>query len=454
MIEKTNNKHPKVLFWLFLTEMWERFSYYGMRALLVLYLVTSIAEGGLAWTEKASGQLYGIYTGLVYLTPILGGYIADKYWGFKPSIIVGAALMALGHGALAIDSTFSFFIGLALLILGNGFFKPNISTLVGKLYSTSEELKALKDSAFTIFYIGINLGAFLGTLVCGYLAQHYGWHYGFGAAGIGMVIGLIIFVSSKHHIVEPPRIKEEAKNEEKTPLTKIEKEKISVIFILAFFQIIFWLAFEQAGSSVNIFTHTYVNKVIELPSYVGQWFAEINHSGEYLFEIPTAWFQGINALLIIILGLPFSGLWRWLAFKGKNPSSPTKFAFGLLFLSAGFMVLVIGATSAAKGQVHWGWVAAMYLLHTMGELCLSPVGLSMVSKLSPAKMAGTMMGVWLGAIALANYIGGALSGYMEEISKSSSISNFFMIFVTLPLITSITLFLLSKRLKTRMHGSE
>ena len=453
-MNSTKKRHSKVLIWLFLTEMWERFSYYGMRAILVLYLVTAISEGGLGWSEMASGQLYGIYTGLVYLTPLIGGYIADKYWGFKSSIIVGGILMALGHGALAIKSDYAFFAGLSLLIIGNGFFKPNISSLVGEIYSKNEDLKALKDSAFTIFYMGINLGAFLGTLVCGYLAQAYGWHYGFGAAGIGMIVGLIVFSLTKHHIQEPVKNSSQQQIERAKPLTSIEKDKLLVIFILAFFQITFWLAYEQAGSSVNLFTHTYVNKIIELPNIIGSWFIQADAMGKYMFDIPTAWFQAINAFLIIVLGLPFSALWKWLAIKNKNPSSPTKFALGLIFLSIGFMVLIVGATGVAKGHVHWCWLVFMYLLHTVGELCLSPVGLSMVTKMAPVKLAGTMMGVWFLAIAIANYIGGALSGYMQEISKASSISNFFMIFVTIPMVAAVVLLVFSKKLTKLMHDTE
>ena len=453
-MNSTKKRHSKVLIWLFLTEMWERFSYYGMRAILVLYLVTAISEGGLGWSEMASGQLYGIYTGLVYLTPLIGGYIADKYWGFKSSIIVGGILMALGHGALAINSDYAFFAGLSLLIIGNGFFKPNISSLVGEIYSKNDDLKALKDSAFTIFYMGINLGAFLGTLVCGYLAQAYGWHYGFGAAGIGMIVGLIVFSLTKHHIQEPVKNSSQQQIEQAKPLTKIEKDKLLVIFILAFFQITFWLAYEQAGSSVNLFTHTYVNKIIELPNIIGSWFIQADAMGKYMFDIPTAWFQAINAFLIIVLGLPFSALWKWLAIKNKNPSSPTKFALGLIFLSIGFMVLIVGATGVAKGHVHWCWLVFMYLLHTVGELCLSPVGLSMVTKMAPVKLAGTMMGVWFLAIAIANYIGGALSGYMQEISKASSISNFFMIFVTIPMVAAVVLLVFSKKLTKLMHDTE
>lgn len=450
-----NNKHPRVLIWLFLTEMWERFSYYGMRALLVLYLVTSISEGGLGWTEKASGQLYGFYTGLVYLTPMLGGYIADKYWGFKKSIIVGGVLMALGHGSLAMNSEIFFFIGLGLLILGNGFFKPNISSLVGNLYNKNEALKELKDSGFTIFYIGINLGAFLGTIVCSLLADKYGWHYGFGAAGIGMLVGLIMFSLVKHKIEEPSIVKSNSEIKiESVKLSKSEKNKLIVILVLAIFQITFWLAYEQAGSSINLFTHNYVDRNIVLPPIMGQLFVEVNALGQYIYEIPAAAFQSVNALFIIMLGLPVSSLWKWLAQKNKNPSSPVKFAMGLLFLSLGFIVLIAGAVNVEKGQVNLVWVLLLYLFHTVGELCLSPVGLSMVNKYSPKRMLGAMMGVWLFSIAIANYIGGALSGYMEEIAKSSSIINFFMIFVVIPIIAAILLLMLSNRLNSLVLETE
>jgi POT family proton-dependent oligopeptide transporter len=302
--------------------------------------------------------------------------------------------------------------------------------------------------------MGINLGAFLGTLVCGYLAQAYGWHYGFGAAGIGMIVGLIVFSLTKHHIQEPLKDTKQQQIDQAKPLTKIEKDKLLVIFILAFFQITFWLAYEQAGSSVNLFTHTYVNKLIAIPSLIGAWFMQADAMGKYMFDIPTAWFQAINAFLIIVLGLPFSALWKWLAIKNKNPSSPTKFALGLMFLSIGFMVLIVGASGVEKGHVHWFWLVIMYLLHTVGELCLSPVGLSMVTKMAPVKLAGTMMGVWFLAIAIANYIGGALSGYMQEISKASSITNFFMIFVIIPLVAALVLLVFSKKLSKLMHDTE
>ncbi|MDQ3394082.1 MAG: peptide MFS transporter [Bacteroidota bacterium] len=434
------DRHPKALYLLFFTEMWERFSFYGMRALLILYAISEVSKGGLGWSSADAGQLYGTYTGLVYVTPIIGGYLADKFLGFRYAVILGGMLMALGHGSLAIENMPAFYTGLGLLVLGNGLFKPNISSMVGQLYP---EGSPLKDSAYTIFYMGINIGAFLGVLVCGYLGEQINWHYGFGAAGVGMVIGLIIFYFGQKTLgdigLKPIKVIN-AEKVERQPLTKVERERLYVIVALSFFSILFWLSFEQAGSSMNIFAYKFTDRHIDFLN----------------FEIPASWFQSVNSLFIFTLAPLFSILWVKLSKNNMNPIGPIKFAFGLLFLSLGFVALVIGslqipqgAESASVGMI---WLVLAYLLHTMGELCLSPVGLSYVNKLSPRYLLGLMFGIWFMANAIGYYIGGALAGMIDQMAQEKTMSEFFMIFVIISFVSCILLFLVSPILKKWMNG--
>lgn len=430
-------KHPAALYLLFFTEMWERFSYYGMRAIFILYLTSEMAKGGLGWTSAEAGQLYGIYTGLVYVTPIIGGILADRILGHQAAVFIGGILMALGHGSLAVEAAPFFFTGLGLLIIGNGFFKPNISSMVGQLYP---EGSRLKDSAYTIFYMGINLGAFLGTLVCSYLGEKIGWHVGFGAAGVGMVMGLVVFYFGKKLLGDigkkPVKSALAVKQENNAPLSKEEVDRLLVIGFLSFFSILFWVAFEQAGSSMNIYAFKYTDRTI-----MG-------------FEIPAGWFQSVNPLFIFILAPVFSFLWVKLG--QKNPAGPIKFALGFIFLGIGFLALVFGASSipkgATEGQAHLIWLVLAYLFHTMGELCLSPVGLSFVNKLSPVKLLGLMFGVWFLASAIGNYISGALSGLIDELAKEQSLSAFFAIFVVIACFGAVLAFSLNPLLKKWMHG--
>lgn len=425
-------KHPKALYLLFFTEMWERFSYYGMRALLVLYLISEVSKGGLGWSSAQAGQLYGLYTAFVYITPLIGGYLADKFLGFRYAVMIGAALMAFGHGALAIDSLASFYLGLILLVIGNGFFKPNISSMVGQLYPKNSPLK---DAAYTIFYMGINIGAFLGILICGYLGEKIGWHYGFGAASIGMISGLLLFYSLQTLLgnvgLKPQKLKKSIKT--KKVLTIREKKRLIVLMILAFFSIVFWLAFEQAGSSMNIFALKYTNREI------------LN------FEIPASWLQTLNPLFIIILAPLVSILWIKLEKLNQVPNGAMKFSLGLLLLSLGFVMLVIGAINIPQGaetaSVSMIWLISAIFLHTTGELCLSPVGLSYVNKLSPKHLMGMMFGAWFLAVAVGNYIGGLLFGMIDNIIKTQSLSNFFLIFVAITLTASVLLFVLSFKLE-------
>jgi POT family proton-dependent oligopeptide transporter len=465
--------HPKGLYVLFFTEMWERFSYYGMRAILTLYMINA-----LMFDKAFTSSIYGYYTGLVYLTPLLGGYVADKYWGNRRSIIVGGIMMLIGQLTLsasgfyysslaeqAVVSSFTFnmqqilfVIGLFFLILGNGFFKPNISTMVGSLYP-AEAIK-IRDSAFTIFYMGINLGALIAPFIAGGLGDTGNpadFKYGFLSAAIGMGIGLITFMIGKNkHLVTPtgepvgmvPKQKtvEEKKEAENTPLTTIEKQRIAVIFILAFFVIFFWAAFEQAGVSLTFFAEEQTNRVI---GWLGN------------YVIPASFFQAINPVAIIVFAPIFAMIWTKLGNANKEPNTPMKMALGLFLLSAGFAVLVMGSSIADTGvKVSPLWLVGAYTLHTFGELSLSPIGLSMVTKLSPVRFSSILMGIWFGSNAAANWLAGQLSTFYPEAGKTTSLlgyqitslSDFFAIFVAMGLAASIILFLLNKLLSKMMHG--
>lgn len=478
-----SKNQPKGLFLLFFVEMWERFSYYGMRALLVLYMLNF-----LNFSMEKSGRIYGWYTGMVYLTPLIGGYIADRYWGQRRAILIGSLLMALGHFSLAFPALPFFFTGLILLIMGNGFFKPNISTVVGSLY---EENDPRRDAGFTIFYMGINLGAFFSPFVCSTLGEKVGWHWGFSAAGIGMLLGLmmylwgqkqflgdkcmkaknpqknysmpIILVSvvliflilsafqfSGYEIIERvPKyiywitailvvtgfIYAYTTNSSKSTLTRVEKQRIAVIFIMVFFSIFFWSAFEQAGSSLTIFADKETNRNLSIFGFN--------------FVVPTGYFQSINPLLIFLLAPLFSKLWIRLADVHKEPSSPLKFSIGLGFLSVGFMVMVVAAKIyEVSGPVSMLWLIGAYFFHTLGELCLSPVGLSLVTKLSPVQFTSLMMGVWFLSSFVANFVGGFFAGNYDAMNHSK----FFMIPMTTAILSALLLFLLTPRIRKWMHG--
>ena len=409
--------HPRGLYTLFFTEMWERFSYYGMRALLVLYLVKYFK-----FSDMAAGQIYGLYTSLVYLTPLAGGYLADRYIGYSRAIIAGGILMALGHISMSFDSLGMMYTGLGLLVAGNGFFKPNISSLVSSLY---DDMPQSKDSGYTIFYMGINLGAFLGPLICGFLGEYYGWHYGFGVAGAGMVIGLFVFLAGKKHL--PFHREHDVHPVIDDRLANVEKDRMKVIGILAMFSVFFWMAFEQAGSSMNLYADRYTDR---------------NVAG---FEIPASVLQSVNPLLILLLAPFFSLVWR-----KRNISFPVKFAFGLFFLGAGFIVLAWGAAGAGlDNRSGLSWLLVAYFFHTVGELFLSPVGLSMVSKLAPVKYASLFFGLWFLSNAVSHYLAGALSGYM---TMAGSLSSFFMIFVVNSFAAAVLLLFFRRGIFRLAHG--
>lgn len=457
----SNTGHPKGLYLLFATEMWERFSYYGMRGLLTLYLTKATIEGGLGFDDAEAGLWYGIYTGLVYLTPIFGGWLADNFIGQRRSITIGGIMMALGQFSLFMSSANAlpfFYLGLILLIIGNGFFKPNISTIVGQLYPAGD---TRKDAAFTIFYMGINLGAFLAPLVCGYLAEDlfavkdgatgailsYGFNYGFLAAGIGMVLGQLLFnILGQQYLGElgkEPGAKLQKAEAAKSgqvdpPLTKEEKNRLSVIVIMMLFNIFFWAGFEQAGSSISLYTDRYINR----------------HVGILDWTVPTSWFQSVNPLFIVLLGPVFTWLWTYLAKNKKEPNTIIKMGLGMILLGVGFF-LMIGAALERGGDVadtavkaNLMWLVGTYLIHTMGELCLSPVGLSMVTKLAPLRLGSLMMGVWF----LSSFIANFLSGYLVQFFATMGAQTIFTIISVVVIVLGLTVLIISNQLKKMMHG--
>ncbi|ALS34810.1 proton-dependent oligopeptide transporter, POT family [Pseudoalteromonas translucida KMM 520] len=440
--------HPKGLFLLFGTEMWERFSYYGMRAILVLYLVALTESGGMGWSNSDALSLYGTYTFLVYVTPLFGGWLADNVLGQRKSIIIGGLLMAAGQFTLGVpheyiisnEMTF-FYTGLALLIIGNGMFKPNISTMVGDLYKEGDHRR---DGAFTIFYMGINLGAAIAPLIVGTIAEKFEWQYGFIAAGIGMLMSIILQVSLGNKYlgdigIEPAVKQSNTKGQaKKESLTKIEFDRIKVIFIMSAFTIIFWAGFEQGGGLMNLFASEYTDRWI------------MN------FEVPASWFQSVSAIFIVILAPSVASC--WIKMDHKEPTSPVKFALALIFLAIGFLFM-IGATMQQGGDItvktSMMWLIMAYLFHTLGELCLSPIGLSMVTKLAPLRLASVMMGIWFFFTGMANYVAGYVGSFIGESTESAN--NAMVIFAGIAItatLSAVIIYLLSDRLVYWMHGAE
>ena len=512
----TLNGHPKGLYLLFVTEMWERFSYYGMRALFVLYMTQA-----LLLDKEYSSEIYGSYTGLVYLTPLLGGYIADRYWGNRRSILVGSLMMALGQFFMYLSACYYhnvelakwlMFCGLGVLILGNGFFKPNISTMVGDLYEAGDKRK---DSAFTIFYMGVNLGATIAPLWCGLVGntgnpEDFKW--GFLSACIGMLIGAAVFQYYKDRCLCMPNgtpigmsvvkeVSEENKNENQNSasikvdgriilsilisvflvllfsfnwkslsdntvgyfagadwigsiiyatiimvpsviitdksLTCCEKKQIGIIFVLAFFVIFFWAAYEQAGASLTFFADEQTDRMI------------------WGWEMPASYFQSFGAVFIVLLAPVFASLWSFLNKHNIEPSSPMKQAIGLFLLSMGYLLIAFGVKGVEPGmKVSIVWLTSLYFIHTMGELCLAPIGLSLVYRLSPARFSSLLMGVWYLSTSAANKLAGLLSGYYPEegVEKAflgytvSNLFDFFLLFVLMSGAASVVLFLISGKL--------
>ena len=393
-------KHPPGLYLLFATEAWERFSYYGMRAILVLYLTATAANGGLGVDKATALSLYGTFTSAVYITPMIGGYLTDRYLGRRLAITLGGIIMAVGNFSIFFhQSMAALYIGLALLIIGNGFFKPNISTLVGDLY---EENDPRRDGAFTIFYMGINVGAFFAPLVVGLMS----YKYGFLTAAIGMIVGQVLFNTlAKRYLgdlgLKPTRtIQQEKTHTTKAPLTKQEKMRTLAIVILAFVTIAFWTAFEQAGSSLPLYTQAHIDR----------------HIGS--FTVPTEWFQSLNAMFIVLLAPIMSIVWYKLG-KSKRGDfkTPTKMGMGLITVGLGFLVLVsavLQTGNSSELKVNLLFMVFTYFLHTLAELMISPVGLSMVSRLAPLKLASLLMGVWMASSAVANKLAGVLATYTQS----------------------------------------
>lgn len=458
--------HPKGLYLLFVTEMAERFSYYGMRAVFTLYMVAAL------FTVESASEIYGYYTGLVYLTPLLGGYIADRYWGNRRSIIVGGMLMAFGQFLMFLSASFvqpaikeaegmidptvnnqlaiiCMMGGLFFLILGNGFFKPNISTMVGSLYRPDDQRK---DSAFTIFYMGINVGATLGPLTCGIFEGDYlnpmRFKWAFLCACIAMLASTLIFYLLKNKYLmdyEGNAIGTKPKLQEKTErqqLTRKEKQHIVVIFIIAAFVIFFWAAYEQAGVSLTYFADQQTDRHI------------------FGWEMPTSYFQSFPAIFVVLLA-PFMNLaWEVLRRFGHEPSSVMKQAIGLAFLSIGYMLIAFGVKDLDPNvKVSMLWLTGLYFIHTLGELSLSPIGLSLVSKLSPKHLASLMMGIWFMSTAVSNMLSGQLATlYPDGSSKSlfgiieiASLHDFFMMFVVLSGVAAIALACISPLLNRMMR---
>ncbi|MGF1684948.1 peptide MFS transporter [Photobacterium minamisatsumaniensis] len=436
--------HPKGLFLLFGTELWERFSYYAMRAILVLYLTDKTISGGLGWTTQDALNLYGIYTGLVYITPLIGGWIADNFLGQRRSILIGGVLMAIGQFTLALPNSLvdphavtAFYIGLGFLILGNGLFKPNISTMVGDLYQEGDNRR---DGAFTIFYMGINLGSLLAGIIAGTASAVYGWKAGFLTAGIGMLISLVTQLYFAERLLgdigKVPAAKRAAamnKSGKKEPLTRQERDRLKVIMIMGMFVVIFWAGFEQAGGLMNIFSQQYTDRMI----------------GN--FEVPAAWFQSLNPFFVITLAPIIASI--WVKMGPKEPNSPVKFAMGLFFLAAGF-VCMMGAVMQQGGDLtvktSMLWLVGAYFFHTLGELCLSPIGLSMVTKLAPLRLASLMMGAWFGFNAVANYAAGIVGSHVGEAGPMAIFSGI----AIAATIAGVLLLLCSNQLIRWMHGAE
>ncbi len=430
--------HPKGLFILFFTELWERFSYYGMRAILVLYIISSATgdNPGLGWTNEDALALYGWYTMAVYVVSIPGGILADKLLGQKKTVMLGGILLCIGHGILAVEQMWAFYAGLVLIVLGVGGLKPNISTMVGGLYAQGDERR---DKGFTIFYIGINVGAFASSLLVGYIGETYGWHYGFGLAGIGMLIGQAVYVWGQKYLQGVGDYIGTSNTVDaelaKKPLTAIEKDRVKVMLLSFLIVIIFWGAFEQAGGLMNIYTKEKIDRVV------------------FGWEIPASVFQSVNAFFIMTLGTLVAGIWAKRKLRGKESSSLFKMALGVIIMGSGFLFMTMAAIEAGgadDGKAALVWLILAYLFHTVGELCASPVALSFITKLAPVKYASIMMGVYFAATGFGNKVAGLIgeaSATASELEIFTGIAIFCVIFGGL-------IIALLKPLKRLTHGAE
>ena len=430
------NHHPKGLAVLFFTELWERFSYYGMRAILVLYLISDFNDKnqGLGWSNKEAIMLYGWYTALVYIACIPGGIIGDRYITRINSVIYGGFLLCAGHFTLAFQNELFFFIGLILIILGVGLLKPNISTLVGNLYKIND---LRRDQGFTIFYIGINVGAFLASIIVGYVGEVFGWHYGFSLAGFGMLLGQISFLIGKKNIIEISKktsaISTFSFKMKKHKLSSIELDRVKLILISSLILVIFWASFEQAGGLLNIFAYEKTNRYISLLN----------------FEIPASWFQSINPLLIIVLGYSVSVFWINLKKRGMLATSIFKISIGIIIMGLGFIFMIFASIeSEIYGKSSTYWLFLAYLFFTIGELCASPVILSYITKLSPEKLTASIMGIYFATIGLGNKLAGIIGQYSQALGEK-------LIFTGITLICVFVgglVIIMHKRLIRLSHG--
>ena len=431
--------HPAGLYVLFFTEMWERFSYYGMRAILVLYLVAESTPDtinpGLNWETGAALSLYGTYTMLVYVASIPGGWIADNILGQKKSVLYGGILLVLGHSILAVEEMWAFYTGLGLIIAGVGMLKPNISSMVGGLYTQGD---IRRDDGFIIFYIGINVGAFLSSLIVGYVGETYGWHYGFGLAGIGMALGLAQYLYGQKYLRQVGDFIGDNKSDEgkdvlKKPLTSIEKDRLVVLFLSFILVIVFWGAFEQAGGLMNIYASEKTDRL-----FMG-------------WLVPASWFQSLNAMFIIFLGTGVAGYWAKRKLKNQLSSSLFKMIIGLIIMGTGFFFMSAASTQyETQGSSAMYWLVLAYLFHTIGELCISPVALSFITKLAPLKYASLTMGVYFAMTGFGNKLAGILgeaSQSMGEFTIFTGIAIFCVVFGCLVL-------LFRTKLEKLTHGAE
>jgi POT family proton-dependent oligopeptide transporter len=434
--------HPKGLTFLFATEMWERFSYYGMRSLLVLYMVhylllqdrsetvvgfatlKSILEGlfGPLGVQPFSSHVYGLYSSFVYLTPILGGLIADRWLGQRRTVILGAALMAVGHFMMAFETLF--LLALIVLIFGSGAFKPSISTQVGGLYAPGDRRR---DRAFSIFYVGINLGAFLAPLVCGTLGESYGWHYGFTAAGIGMVLGLVIYLIGLPTLPSDDVRKPAGKPQQ--PLSRDEWRAIMALAMLFLPVTLFWATYEQQGNTIALWANANTDRSINLLVWRG--------------EIPTTWFQAFNPFMIFAFTPFIVALWSWQAKRNSEPSTVVKMAFGCFGIALANLILVLAAWHSGTDKASWWWLLAFFAVITVGELYISPVGLSLVTKIAPARLVSMLMGLWLATSFIGNFIGGWLGSFWSAMDKS----HFFLMIAIIAAFAGVVIWSFDRMLK-------
>ena len=429
--------HPKGLTFLFTTEMWERFSYYGMRALLVLYMTKYLlipehsgnvlglaglkhmleAVFGPLDVQPFSSQIYGLYTALVYLTPVFGGLLADRVLGQRRTVIIGAILMAIGHFLMAVEQLF--LVALAALILGNGAFKPNISTQVGGLYPPGDRRR---DRAYSIFYVGINVGAFLAPLVCGTLGEQAGWHYGFAAAGVGMLIGLAIYLYAMPLLPPDELQKARAAHVEKRPLDRGEWRAVAALLVLFVPNTLFWATYEQAGNTVALWADANTDRTINLLFWAG--------------EIPTTWFQAFNPFMIFAFTPFVVALWTRQAARGTEPSTISKMTLGCLGVAAANLIMALAAFQAGGGKASWLWLFWYFAVVTVGELYLSPVGLSLVTKVAPARILSMMMGVWLATSFVGNFLAGYIGSFWSRMEKPE----FFLLVAAIAALASAAIF--------------